>query len=112
MGETAASKTMLRVDVVPWSMTRICRAMISFPLLTRRASNGRRQSVCQSVLGHMAHRVVDGGDLGFRQAQAELAAPPDDILRGAGPLHLHQVAQFRLGQVRAERPAQVRVTCR
>ena len=55
----------------------------------------------------LAHPVIECGDLGRGQAQAELGAAPDHVLGRAGPLLLDEIAHLGLGQGGAEIPAEV-----
>ena len=83
-GATAASNTMLRVDVVPWSMTRMCRAMAFLPCsLSPIVVAGRHSPVNPLVRCHrgcfalhVTHCIVDSGNLACCDVQSELAASP------------------------------------
>ena len=51
--------------------------------------------------------VIDGGNLGGRQPQSKLGAPPHDVFGRQGPLRRHQVPDFALRQGRAELLAEI-----
>src|SRR4051812_17096308 len=116
---------MLRVEVVPWSMTRMCRDMAGSPgFFWRHSARGlilRMAPFCAwpySAWRHFAHgrsfahSLVDGVYRGGRQAQAQLGPPPDDVCRGARPLMIHEVAKLRLRQAGAEVLAEIGSTAR